>query len=515
MQSKRLFLSSLGCLDDVLLLEEESCHFLRAAAMARSWGDLPKEADLLEKAGDFQEAAMCLIWCVLFTAAWGNGNRGWPLNEFKVIIDQRNILAELKIDFHNSKENGSFMGKLLSLRPKSLFELCILTGISGWRMVCENDVNSSTDYVLIDKDADWIRNYGQKGLYTDWKRITIDGKQLAFAVMSYWQSKFLYMGMKVLETLDGGLQYSKSNGSIFHQGASLLYMFDISKFLLDCKYLNVTSTNRRRLKRFLKISLSYFDLVFPLDWQNIVYKDLVPLRKIHLEGRLLEEIILQYVDTKEDLTYWTIKRVIMILLKLVTLLSIICLKVDHAEFLLDLLSGRNNISCFLPKKFVGNLLRKMEDKKLNMNIEVDAEAFLSINDPLVIVSSANVTPKIATICALFVDLRKSKNEIVSILFPRKNKHIVRILSGAIPEEKWVFSMRLARFGLEVGLIRRIQGLDMAYWGFLGVGKMLDIIQNIHILYLQYGVLTFSGYGILGFIPLWSLVSVGTNTPYLP
>ncbi|GJY69304.1 hypothetical protein Tco_0472286 [Tanacetum coccineum] len=38
-------------------------------------------------------------------------------------------------------------------------------------------------------------------------------------------------------------------------------------------------------------------------------------------------------------------------------------------------------------------------------------------------------------------------------------------------------------GLDVSSIRRIQGLDMAYWGFLGVGTTLDIFQNIHILYL--------------------------------
>ncbi|GJV06805.1 hypothetical protein Tco_1344461 [Tanacetum coccineum] len=408
--------------------------------------------------------------------------------------------------------------------------------------VCENNVNGSTNYVLIDKDADWIRNYGQEGLHTNGNRVTIDGKQLAFSIMSYWQSKFLSLGKKVLENLKGSLQYSKSNGSVFHQGASLFYMFDLSKFLLDCEYLNVT-----------------------------ISEDLVPLRLVHLENRLLEEIILHYVDTKEDLTYWTIRRVTMIclgprlpiahyehiikklqrnprwklcveiikkdglqyiyaatavqrcledtfmtnwkcanyisphsfvylldrfllilsfssevvyttkssfvgllphihsrgtltlssgpsfcnvgfvvatiqeildnkedtiswiqrskidrsyypllVLNLVTLLSIICMKVDHAEFLLDLLSGRNNISCLLSKKFVGDILRKKEDKKLNLNIEVVAEALLSINDPLVIVSSANVTPKIAATCALFVDLRKSEDEILSILFPRKN-----------------------------------------------------------------------------------------------
>ncbi|GJW86890.1 hypothetical protein Tco_0162230 [Tanacetum coccineum] len=58
-------------------------------------------------------------------------------------------------------------------------------------------------------------------------------------------------------------------------------------------------------------------------------------------------------------------------------------------------------------------------------------------------------------------------------------------------------------------------LDTAYWGFLGVGTTFDIFQNIHILYLEYGILTSSGYGILSFIPLWSLVSAGMDTTYLP
>ncbi|GJT76117.1 hypothetical protein Tco_1042842 [Tanacetum coccineum] len=70
-------------------------------------------------------------------------------------------------------------------------------------------------------------------------------------------------------------------------------------------------------------------------------------------------------------------------------------------------------------------------------------------------------------------------------------------------------------GLEVGSIRRIQGIGYGVLEFLGVGTTFDIFQNIHILYLQYGVLTSSGYGVLIFFPLWSLVSAGTDTPYLP
>ncbi|GJY88567.1 hypothetical protein Tco_0503195, partial [Tanacetum coccineum] len=59
-------------------------------------------------------------------------------------------------------------------------------------------------------------------------------------------------------------------------------------------------------------------------------------------------------------------------------------------------------------------------------------------------------------------------------------------------------------GLEVGSIWRIQGIRYGVLEFLGVGTTLDIFQNIHKLYLQYGVLTYSGYNVLLFIPLWSL-----------
>ncbi|GKC07912.1 hypothetical protein Tco_0999522, partial [Tanacetum coccineum] len=57
-------------------------------------------------------------------------------------------------------------------------------------------------------------------------------------------------------------------------------------------------------------------------------------------------------------------------------------------------------------------------------------------------------------------------------------------------------------------------LDMAL-GFLGVGTTFDIFQNILLLYLQYDVFVFFGYGVLIMFPLWSLVSGGTDTPYLP
>ncbi|GKG37701.1 hypothetical protein Tco_0456924, partial [Tanacetum coccineum] len=50
--------------------------------------------------------------------------------------------------------------------------------------------------------------------------------------------------------------------------------------------------------------------------------------------------------------------------------------------------------------------------------------------------------------------------------------------------------------MEVGSIRRIQGIGYGVLEFLGVGTTFDIFKNIHMLYIEYGVLTSSGYGVL-------------------
>ena len=145
MKSKRVFLRSLGRFYDLLSLEEESGHFLEAAELARSLGDVVKEAHLLEKAGHFKEAVILLLWYVFFSSLWGNGNKGWPLkqfpqkeelcnkvkllakqdsykfydfvcNELNVLSDQHSSLSELKKDLDASRKNKTLMGEILSIR---------------------------------------------------------------------------------------------------------------------------------------------------------------------------------------------------------------------------------------------------------------------------------------------------------------------------------------------------------------------------------------------------------------
>ncbi|GJR23596.1 UvrD-like helicase, ATP-binding domain, P-loop containing nucleoside triphosphate hydrolase [Tanacetum coccineum] len=354
MESKRVFLRSLGCLDDLLLLEEESGKFLEAAELASS--------------------------------LWENGNSGWPLKQFpqkEVHCEKAKLLAKMEsdvfYDFVSKKQESKERNLIRKLLDKHLHlnvskyewedelpidmnkhceekmfqnKVSIRTLVYYWNSwkekvvhifgslesfhneephkdelyvyfsliyfgVRKHHVNGNMVYLLVNKDANWVRKWGQKGLHIDGNRLIIDGRELVFAIRSYWQLELLTVGIKVLETLEA-LRKSKSNGPAFHQSISLLHMFEVSKFLLGCQYLNLTNPYIKKLQCFLGISLTYFDLVFPLDWRKSVSKDFISLRETELSVNLLDEIILHYVDMKGDFTYWKIGRVMMICLGLKT-----------------------------------------------------------------------------------------------------------------------------------------------------------------------------------------------------
>ncbi|KAI3734273.1 hypothetical protein L6452_13738 [Arctium lappa] len=105
------------------------------------------------------------------------------------------------------------------------------------------------------------------------------------------------------------------------------------------------------------------------------------------------------------------------------ILCLICLKVpDCSQVLLDLLFGRNTIGYLLPKEFLNDLIRRKKGHYLYLIADVVADAFINVDDPLLIVSMDNGIPRLHAPCALFVDLSRSREEIMSILFPNKNTH---------------------------------------------------------------------------------------------
>ncbi|KAJ0897872.1 putative TPR and ankyrin repeat-containing protein [Helianthus annuus] len=343
MESKRVFLKSLGCLDYLLILEEELGNFLDAAELARSSGDVLKEADLLEKAGHFKDAAVLLLWYVFFSSLWGNGNKGWPLKQFaqnekvckkakllaktysedlyefvcselKFISDQHGCLLELRKDLLVSQKNKSLRGEIFLIRKILDFHIRLNFSKYDWEDELPININKHCE----DKTSQ--NQVSARTLVFYWNAWKERVSDIFESLKSFHKEPneddgcvdFILNYFGVLETLEA-LHKSKSNGSAFHQSTSLLHIFEVSKLLLDCEYVNPKDT--KKLERYLGISLTYFDLVFPLDWRRAVSDDLISLRETDLSLNLLEEIIHQNLNIRGDFTYWTIGRVMMICLR--------------------------------------------------------------------------------------------------------------------------------------------------------------------------------------------------------
>ncbi|KAG5545647.1 hypothetical protein RHGRI_017957 [Rhododendron griersonianum] len=101
MASRRNFLTRVGCLDELLMVEEEFGNFSEAAEIAKMRGDTLLEADLLAKAGRFNEASMLILWHVFSKSLWVSGSKGLPLKHFpqeSEILEKAKSFAKNKSD---------------------------------------------------------------------------------------------------------------------------------------------------------------------------------------------------------------------------------------------------------------------------------------------------------------------------------------------------------------------------------------------------------------------------------
>ncbi|XP_069151554.1 uncharacterized protein [Solanum lycopersicum] len=143
MDLKRKFLMSRKCLDELLLLEEQSGNIAEAIEITDLIGNVLCEADLLGKIGDFDKACSLLLLYVLSYSLWMAGSKGWPLKSFvqmEKILEKAMIFARqgsnfetvcveikvlsnesvdwsvLKHNFIASKKCKSFLGEILCCR---------------------------------------------------------------------------------------------------------------------------------------------------------------------------------------------------------------------------------------------------------------------------------------------------------------------------------------------------------------------------------------------------------------
>ncbi|GMJ04502.1 hypothetical protein HRI_004119400 [Hibiscus trionum] len=129
MISRRIFLRSKECLDELISLEEESGNFLDAACIVMFKGDPVRAADLLGKVSQFEEATHLILWFVLANSLWSDGSKGWPLKQFeetkKLLTKAKSFAENLSNQFYglacleadillNKPSNLSLMKEYLS-----------------------------------------------------------------------------------------------------------------------------------------------------------------------------------------------------------------------------------------------------------------------------------------------------------------------------------------------------------------------------------------------------------------
>ncbi|XP_052204547.1 uncharacterized protein LOC127809633 [Diospyros lotus] len=172
--------------------------------------------------------------------------------------------------------------------------------------------NMNTNYLFLIPDADWVREIDDRYLWRSGKLVFADARQFVSAAKSHWSSELLAVGMKVLETLELLHNLAIKNNSVYGQSLLLLYIFEVTKFLLGSKYLDRKYHDTLSLNTSLELSMGYFHNVFSLEWQKLLTKNMTSLRGTELSRNLLEEVIIKNIPSKGELTYGQIGTIVMI-----------------------------------------------------------------------------------------------------------------------------------------------------------------------------------------------------------
>ncbi|XP_059665317.1 uncharacterized protein LOC132311431 [Cornus florida] len=171
--------------------------------------------------------------------------------------------------------------------------------------------NLNITYVLMNSDADWVRELDDRFLRSSGKLVSVDVHQFVSAARTHWHAELLAVGMKVLVKLEALYKFTARNSSsVFCQSICLIHIFEVTKFLLESKFHDLKHHDTRKLQTFFELSTEYFQKVFPFDWRESLAENMISLRGTELSRKLLEEVICR--NLKGKLTYGQIGRVVMV-----------------------------------------------------------------------------------------------------------------------------------------------------------------------------------------------------------
>ncbi|KAI3933244.1 hypothetical protein MKW92_003652 [Papaver armeniacum] len=393
MEKKRAFLQSRNYLNELIVLEAESGNFTEAASVARLKGDLLLEADMLEKAGNFEEACRVILMHVLGCSLWANGSKEELLLTAKLIAKNKGdlfyefVCVETSL-LSDTTSSLSMLGDCLgaSQRHKNrraeiisywkILDLHLHTSVRKYfwndkvvldplrhaeESTCQSRVSSDTlvhywnqwkeiiikvlkylsslgtqleedykeyeafclgylavrkqerthgwCYVLVNETAYWTKEIGDRSFHRNGNLVYLDVQQFVKAARCYWVSEILAVCMKVLEKLD---VLQKNSFSTFHQGATVLHIFEVTKWIMEFKELDKKLPNSLQ-KGLSSSKLQFFRICCPMDSKLIMTESMIALRQTDLSKILIEELVIENLTSSPHLSHGQIGRVVMLL----------------------------------------------------------------------------------------------------------------------------------------------------------------------------------------------------------
>ena len=123
--------------------------------------------------------------------------------------------------------------------------------------------NLNAIYLLLNPDADWVRELDSRLLQRNGNVIYINVHHFVSAACSYWCSELLRAGMKVLDNLQALYNFSLKNSlSMFCQSRSLTYIYEVAKFFRNLNIGTIVTTTIRHCRDLLNFLPSLFLAIY-------------------------------------------------------------------------------------------------------------------------------------------------------------------------------------------------------------------------------------------------------------
>ncbi|KAH9698652.1 UvrD-like helicase ATP-binding domain-containing protein [Citrus sinensis] len=176
--------------------------------------------------------------------------------------------------------------------------------------------NTNIIYLLLNGDAEWVRDLDNRHALRSGNLASINVHQLVSAGRNYWSSELFSVGMKVLDNLEAlHKQSSENSPSVWCHVLCLAYIYEVAKFLLSSNYSSL-QYHAKVLQKFIDQSTEHlFDFIFPLEWQESLNENMISLKGTKLYRNIIKEVIYKHIGLKGKLSYGQIGSAVVMILR--------------------------------------------------------------------------------------------------------------------------------------------------------------------------------------------------------